>query len=271
MDMTTSGLTDHHIHTSLCNHAEGGMEAFAEQAARVKLKGICFLDHLILNPIGRNQSMRPDDVGLYFLAAERLKQAYRDVLDVKVGLEVDFDPEFMPRIEGLINRFAFDVIGGSVHFTDGRNIVSRRFNRNQKAAVSRDLWEGYLVKLNEMVSCGCFDLICHLDVPKKHGHPLPEVLVDAFDELLVNIAARGCAVEINTSGLDHPVGEIYPAHRLVAKCTELGVPLVLGSDAHRPAEVGRYFNTTVSVLKSLGVKHVSEFTARKRAIIPFPS
>src|SRR3989339_1028505 len=46
--------------------------------------------------------------------------------------------------------------------------------------------------------------------------------------------------EVNTSGFSHR-GEQYPARGILEEAIALGVPLVAGSDAHRPSEVGRHF------------------------------
>ncbi|MCI5150441.1 MAG: hypothetical protein D3916_13830, partial [Candidatus Electrothrix sp. MAN1_4] len=48
------------------------------------------------------------------------------------------------------------------------------------------------------------------------------------------------ALEVNTSGYElrpHP----YPSFELIRKSQQLGIPLIIGSDAHKPEQVGRYF------------------------------
>jgi histidinol-phosphatase (PHP family) len=55
------------------------------------------------------------------------------------------------------------------------------------------------------------------------------------------MAHLGFSLELNASGLDlvhrrRP----YPAPWMVELAQSLGVPLVYGSDAHRPEDVGRY-------------------------------
>ena len=49
----------------------------------------------------------------------------------------------------------------------------------------------------------------------------------------------GTALEVNTSGLRHPVGESYPSASVVARFRELGGRRVtVGSDAHRTHHFG---------------------------------
>lgn len=244
------------------------MDAYAKQAVHAGLTGICFLDHLTLLSTISNQSMTIGEVGLYFQAVKRLKMAYQDCLDIKVGLEIDFEPEQVSLVEDIVGRFAFDLIGGSVHFIENRNIVSRRSNRTAVPLAPEYVWGHYITKLNKMLDSGWFDVVCHLDVPKKLAGVMPREFIPEIEEVLARIAAKGFSVEINTGGLDHPAGETYPSMDLLGRCHQLGIPFVLGSDAHQPEEVGRHFDHGVSMLRSVGVHELSTYTARNRESIP---
>ena len=63
-------MIDYHVHTSLCNHAEGVMEAYIQKAVDIGLKEICFLDHLIISEPANRLSMTPDEVPFYFQAIQ---------------------------------------------------------------------------------------------------------------------------------------------------------------------------------------------------------
>jgi len=43
-------MVDYHVHTALCNHADGSMREYLECACEKGLAEFCFLDHLILHP-----------------------------------------------------------------------------------------------------------------------------------------------------------------------------------------------------------------------------
>src|SRR6056297_1269573 len=117
-------MMDYHVHTLLCNHATGPMEKYIDSAIKKGLSEICFLDHLTLNKQGRSQSMSPMAVPVYYYAVRRLQAGCRGIINVKVGLEVDFCPELDKEAMSIVSRFDFDMIGGSVHFIGERNIVS---------------------------------------------------------------------------------------------------------------------------------------------------
>mgnify|MGYP001764866673 FL=1 len=62
-----------------------------------------------------------------------------------------------------------------------------------------------------------------------------------IDILLSLVKDRRMCLEINTSGL--PIrGEPFPSSPILRKAINLGIPLVAGSDAHRPEDVGRQFD-----------------------------
>jgi histidinol-phosphatase (PHP family) len=57
---------------------------------------------------------------------------------------------------------------------------------------------------------------------------------ELYEPILQALVDTGTALEINTSGLRHPVGESYPPPAIVARFRELGGrALTIGSDAHR--------------------------------------
>ena len=78
------------------------------------------------------------------------------------------------------------------------------------------------------------------------------------------IKENGLAVEINTSGFDRPAKEQYPSEKIIRLLYEKGIDITMGSDAHKPSEIGRYFKDTISGLKSIGFKNLVKFTGHKK-------
>ncbi len=261
-------VIDYHIHTPLCNHAWKSMESYVKKAIERGLQEICFLDHLTVNGQGRRNSMCPSEVGLYFQAVQKLKYQYWKQIRIRAGLEVDFIPDQIDRIHEIIRPYSFDVIGGSVHFVKGMNIVSRRGQTALSRIDFQNLCLHYIEELDQLLNCDFFDTICHLDVVKKFHAPLSEAVVDKFDEILSKIRYKNLTVEVNTSGLTHSAQEIYPGPELLKICFHKGIEITLASDAHHPDEVGRYFKQVISDLVAVGFTHLAGFSRRKRYKIP---
>ncbi len=240
------------------------MEAYIRRAVALAFKEICFLDHLIFGKNGKHNSMVPEEVGLYFQAVQHFKHKYKDRIKIKAGLEIDYDPDFLDRIYDIVNRFAFDVIGSSVHFVENRNIVSGRAMRNQPTMDIHYFLNAYIEQLDKMLDENYFDIICHIDAIKKFNPDMPEELNKKYDEILSKIRYKNLTVEVNTSGYLHPVKTIYPDVSLLQTCYEKNVHITIGSDAHHPDNVGQYFNQVLPILRSAGYTELSGFSKRKR-------
>lgn len=263
-------MLDYHVHTSLCNHANGTMDQYIRKAISAGLLEICFLDHLTLHKRGRHMSMTPADVPLYYQSVRRLGQTYKNDIQVKAGLEVDYDPENAAFIEKIIQPLDFDVIGGSVHFIDAINIVSSKDTELREQESIDVICTRYLFLMEEMVENMDLDIICHLDVTKKFGRRPGAGVQKKFNALLTAVREKNLSVELNTSGADHAAGEFYPAPDLVKTCREKNIRMTLGSDAHAPEQVARHFSHAISLLKAAGLKSISGFHRRVPYDVPLP-
>ena len=95
-------------------------------------------------------------------------------------------------------------------------------------------------------------MLCHLDAALRHYPALRfddshrQQIIDLLDA----VQERGVALEINTSGFDFR-GTPFPAPWIITLALERGIPLSAGSDAHRPEDVGRYFDRLPAFLTGL--------------------
>lgn len=261
-------MIDYHVHTSLCNHATGTMEQYVQAAVDKGLETICFLDHLTFQEAGRSNAMLPREVPMYVNAARRLAHNYRDRITVRVGLEIDFSPRHVDECIDIVNTFDLDVVGGSVHFIDGVDVVSKRSAWSRGEIGADVVYPQYLAVLDSMLDYDYFDVVCHLDLPKKfNNRPFPGA-IRGFAAFLEKAGRKGLAIELNTSGLHYPVEEAFPAPDLLEQCARLRIPVVTGSDAHTPETVGRGFDQARELLKAAGYRQLTGFSHRQQEIVP---
>lgn len=86
-------------------------------------------------------------------------------------------------------------------------------------------------------------MLCHLDAALRY---LPEITLTDFhytliDQLFQTVHQNGLSVEINSSGLAIRQ-EQFPNKRILDMAKSYDIPFVFGSDAHKPGDVGRYFD-----------------------------
>ena len=76
------------------------------------------------------------------------------------------------------------------------------------------------------------------------------------------------AVEINTSGLTHGAKEPYCSPDILRWMAERGIPILFGSDAHRPRDIARYFPEALTLARTSGITHRAEYRRRKLSLVP---
>lgn len=260
-------MIDYHVHTLFCNHAVGGMEQYIQSAVDSGIEEICFLDHLTVRENEKELSMTPEEVPYYFQAVQALKQKYRRSIRIKTGLEIDFNPDHSTLFEDIAGTFAFDVIASSLHFPGGMDIVSHGSAWRRGEEDTDAVYGLYFEAFQKMLDYTYFDMVCHVDLVKKFGRKSSRSFRESLNEILNKIKNKNVVVEVNTSGYNHPVEEIYPAPDILIKCNELGIGITLGSDAHNPADVGRHFERALPVILSTGYRHLSVFNRRVRSEI----
>lgn len=261
-------MIDYHIHTPLCNHAQGSMRQSVLHAVAAGFSEICFLDHLIVDGPGLKNTMDVAEVPLYIQAAANLKREFDGKITIRKGLEVDFIPEKIDRITEIIDRFDFDVIGASVHFVMGYNVASRRNAPPKGLFAEGEMARLYFEQLDRMLDYDFFDVVCHPDVVKKSGVVHNDDVEPIVDGLLEKIARKGLTLEFNTGGWDHPAGDSYPSRAFAKKCQIRGIPFTLGSDAHTPEGVGRNIDQGAAILKHIGYTHINTFERRQVRPVP---
>jgi histidinol-phosphatase (PHP family) len=261
---------DTHTHTARCGHAVGRDEELVEAAIARGLDAIALTDHAPFFWLPRGQrdprlAMAADELPRYVEDVLALKERYRGQVEVLVGLEADYIPGEEEALGRLLGAYPFDVVLGSVHFLDGwlvdapRSVA--RLDQGQEE-VDR-VWERYTELLIEAAGSGLFDVLSHLDLPKKFGHRPSLPFAGREEEVVSAVAASSCAVELSSAGRRKPVREDYPARDLVCRLASAAVPFVLSSDAHEPAEVGFGFEDLVGTARACGVSTVRVYRQRQ--------
>ena len=245
-------LVDSHIHTRLCGHAIGEMEEYVRVAVRNKLKKIIFLEHMEegIHPFQGKTWLTEDDFDSYFFEGERLRSAYSSDIEIGLGVECGYNPDCAVALERRLGRRCWDQVGISCHFlkieglAHHLNMFSRR---PENILLAREIGaekilNRYFTTLTEAVACLPGTMLCHLDGALRF---LPEASLtqthyELIDILLQAVKDNNLAIEINTSGVDIR-REQFPNQRILAMALDYDIPMIFGSDAHKPEQVGRHF------------------------------
>lgn len=270
--MTDRGLVDYHLHTWRCGHATGRIAEYVQFAGTKGLREIGFADHIpqyFLPPQRRDPSlaMAEQELEAYIGEVQAAAAAVNDIA-VRLGIEADYSLGQEEELKAILDRYPFDYVLGSVHYLGGWGFDNPAELHGYSERDIDALYREYFGLIQQMAATGLFDVVAHPDLLKKFGFRPRADVHSLYEETVRVIAAAGLVVEVNTAGLRHPAGEIYPAPVFLKLCYRYGVPVTLGSDAHRPEDVGRDFDRAVAILLQVGYREVAVFQKRRRSFLP---
>ncbi len=264
-------MIDCHVHTKRSHHGEGDLEDFVVAAMDRKLEVIGFAEHA---PLGFDPEHRltEEEVEQYLSDLERLKEKYHTHIKILSGLEADYFPGCEGHVRDVLEKFRPDFVVGSVHFLKHKKGIVDLWNYEEWA--SSEIRSQYFRQLNDAVNSDLFDAVAHPDALLRAGVPANEIEDDLMS--VVDVCQRnGLSYELNCSGIsknsyDPPTGRMvegkrtYPLLNMIRHLRSRVVPVVIGSDAHKPSDVGRNIDYVLSALCREGVHKVSYFENRER-------
>jgi histidinol-phosphatase (PHP family) len=261
---------DYHMHTPLCRHATGEPGEYARHALAAGLTEIGFSDHSPMpDDDFDNWRMYANQLDEYVAKVRQAQQDFPD-LTIRLALEVDYLPGYENWIRGLAARHPWDYFIGSVHYVsdswaiDDPQKLSEWQHRN-----AGEIWSSYFDRLTMAAETGFFEIIGHVDLPKKFRRRPSSDCTPLYEKFLDAAKENNCAIELNTAGLRKDCQEIYPSRQILELAFQKGVPIMFGSDAHAPEEVGMNFKEAVQLAQSVGYKESCRFAQRKREMVKF--
>ncbi|KRN28552.1 histidinol-phosphatase HisJ [Liquorilactobacillus mali] len=269
---------DGHTHTELCPHGSGDSTAeMIEKAIELGFSEYCITEHAPL-PKRFASEFRGSIEGLetaslewsqlddYFKLCANLQKKYGDVINIKVGFEVDYLPGFEKEIKQFLDEYGAQTQENilSVHFMKGTDngfwcvdydTVEFADGFSNFLADPRNLYHRYLELIQQAVSANLGKYapqrIGHMNLIKKYQDyfELPAKFdannLELITGILNNIKRQKRELDFNTAGLYKPYcNEVYPGSQIIQMACEKKIPLVFGSDAHSIAEVGHGYHLT---------------------------
>jgi len=263
-------LPDYHVHTVLCKHAKGMVADYKASARMLGLPEICFTDH-VPSPDGYDAGYRMDmeQISSYRTMVSGLQDGKPPV--VLFGIEADYYEGCQIFLREWLPAQNFDFVLGSVHYIKDWGFDNPLQRHIWDSVDVTNTWREYFELIGRLAVSGLYDAIGHLDLPKKFGHrPSDRDLKEMAQPALDRIAEAGMGLELNTSGLNKPVGEIYPSPIIVSMAFEREIPICFGSDAHRPEDVGYGFDLALELAREAGYTHYFKMSQHKKEFFPLP-
>lgn len=278
---------NYHTH-SLYSDGKATLEAYIEEAMVQGLHYLGFSEHSPL-PFPNTFALQQGKIGEYAAEVRRLKRqnyCYTASLQGTVapvlfaGLEMDYIPGISENFHHIRQQYHLDYIIGSVHlvlnekadglwFIDGPSSqiyddgLTFYFNGDIKKAVT-----AYYRQLQQMIQQETFDVIGHFDKIKMHNqnrffNEEESWYRSLVFETLNNIKEKNLMVEVNTRGIyKKRSSTLFPGEWVLKEINQMGIPVIISSDAHTPVELTSLFDETVNQLIALGFTSVRLLTEK---------
>lgn len=237
-------IKDYHMHpTVVQDHTR--FADFARAAIEHGVEEVCITDHMPLSTNTAGDRIPRGRVEEYCQIVHSLAAEWEGKLSVKLGIEIDYHPDFHAEIESVLNAGDYDFVIGATHLHVGQcDIFSSVHTHNEFAEA----------KIKNTIACarsGYFDTIAHFDFYRWH-FTLPERFpltddgytygkhIPLLEQALDVIQSEGLFLEINPhlAVIQNNIDSTYPEAGIVRMALARGMKFSYGSDAHHAEHVG---------------------------------
>jgi histidinol-phosphatase (PHP family) len=255
----------------------------AARAMGVEALGIS--DHWVLHPQGKQfkWAMQTDRLADYVGELRTLRD--RTIAPaLLIGLEVDWHPSNAQSLLDVLDMYPLDYILGSVHevqlpwkhasagefMIDGSPAAWQTLAQDQINEIHRQYWRN----IRTLAQSGVYDIVAHIDLPKKFGFyataDLSHEIGEALDAIAVakTPAGQRLVVEINTAGWHKPCADAYPSLEILRECRRRDIPATMSADAHHPEHLLRDFDRAAERLQMAGYSQIARFEGRHTRLEP---
>lgn len=103
---------NYHTHTERCGHANGEDEQYVLAAIEAGFKVLGFSDHIpFKSVIHPSERMNYDQIDDYITSIEHLKVKYKDKIEIKLGFELEYFPEYNEYYKEILARCDYLICG----------------------------------------------------------------------------------------------------------------------------------------------------------------
>lgn len=253
-------FSDYHTHPQghrIQPYTQELLQPWAGSARAKGLRDIAFTDHDRYHE------------GIDFEQIDRLRERNPD-LRIRAGIELDNDPVSGAAGAAWVKKHwdRLDFVLGSVHYLSEDKMFDSVGQEGQFTGRDIDtIYEDYFARVRAMAATGLIDCLSHLDLIKIHGFRSRRNVVDLVAETLAFIKDKDLAIELSTAGWRKPVGEQYPAVKIIREACRIGIPFTVASDAHSHVQQAENFERLAGLMSELAINEVCIYQGHKREVI----
>ena len=211
-----------HTHTKRCMHAGGTEEEYVRKAIQQGVKHLGFSDHAPFPDFDYGYRMKMQELSEYITELKRLRKKYKDILEISIGLEIEYLPWHEGYYRSLLEEWGIDYL-----------LLGQHFYQNRQGYLSdagTDYME-YAWSLERALNTGFFCVLAHPDVFINFSSPFAlrasKLIVEAaiHNGVVLEYNAARFRKDEQWSDLQNPFWSIV---------RQANAKVIVGSDAHSP-------------------------------------
>lgn len=221
-----------HIHTYRCGHASKDREnVYIDKAIELGAKEIVFTDHAPFPGDTFQNRMKFSQLPEYVNTLKELKEQYAGIIEVKIGLEIEYLPSYYSYYEDLDSSGDFDMLMIGQHFYE-RSDGSYSFENRDKLLEA----EGCGNAIIEGMRTGFFQYVAHPDRIFRYYETWDATASVIADKIWKSAAENGVMLEKNIGSMDRK--KQYWPEFWQRRLPEANV--ISGMDAHSVKQMVRF-------------------------------
>lgn len=263
-------LTDFHTHSLCSPDGSAPLTAMARAARDAGMDELCLTDHCdLLSADGKlDRSFRWAPIEEQLALA---RPAFAGTLPIRMGLELGEAWEDPAAAAQIVSHPELDFVIGSVH-NQGRaqGGIDFYYLSYDGEAVCHAALDDYFTCMEALAELDCYDVLGHVIYPLRYmnGRDGNHVTLDRYEERIRGIfrraIARGKGIEVNTCR-GNSIADWRPILALYKDCG--GTLITLGSDAHRPEDVGLGIPAAARLVKEMGFDSIAVYERRRPRLV----
>jgi len=224
---------NYHTHTTRCGHARGNDEQYVRAAIDAGFKILGFSDHVPYEGIHiSSDRMDLDQIDEYLSSILSLKEKYKTLIEIKVGFEIEYFPQYLEYYKQLLKRVDYLIVGQhNVTFLD---------NDLDSYADDEDI-EKYTDLLTQAMESGVVSYVAHPDYFMIGRRDWSPMCAQAAHQIAKTAAKMKIPLELNLNGIRYGhkpykdgLAYVYPYRPFWEIVAQYETICVYGFDAHHP-------------------------------------
>lgn len=217
-----------HVHTFRCGHAGKETDTdYIEKAISLKANSLYFTDHAPFPGNIFGNRMRIEELDEYIKTLTSLKEKYQSQIDIKIGLEIEYIPSFMPYYEYLKDKY-------NLHLFLGQHICLFQGHYNFEYQDKSEEYKWMTDSILEALDTGLFDVLLHPERIYKNSKEWEKEQEQSAKIILQAAENQNIPIEYNYSSIN--TDNIKYWHEKFWKIEKRN-RIVYGIDAHSTKEL----------------------------------